>query len=230
MPETKKTPILIVDDDTRLRELLQQFLEGEGFDVSAAEDAKHARKVLEDQSFDMLVVDVMMPGEDGLTFVKSLRESSDVPVLMLTALGEVENRIEGLQNGADDYLVKPFEPKELLLRIENILRRAGKTKPKGPVRFGGYVFNRANGSLYKGSEFIHLTSTELKLLTVFAEHLNSPVSREDLSTMLNGISERSIDVSVVRLRKKIEKDPKNPDYLQTDWGAGYVLRDKKNHE
>lgn len=219
-----KGTILVIDDDRRLRDLLQQFLSTEGYAVMVAEGAGDARRMLQHQNFDLLVVDVMMPGETGVEFTKTLRSESQVPVLMLTAMGEVEDRIRGLENGADDYLNKPFEPKELLLRIENILRRV-RGRPQGPVRFGEFTFHRENGTLYRGARFIQLTSAELKLLKIFTDRLNEAVSREQLSKLLNGISERSIDVQVVRLRRKIEDDPKNPVYLQTSWGSGYVLRD-----
>jgi two-component system phosphate regulon response regulator OmpR len=224
--ENPKGNILVIDDDRRLRALLQQFLSSQGFSVVAAEGAAEARRRLGEEKFDLLVVDVMMPGETGIEFLRGLRATSQVPVLMLTAMGEVDDRITGLAGGADDYLVKPFEPKELLLRLEGILRRT-RSRLAGPsARFGEFVFHRENGTLYRGSRFIALTSTELRLLKVLTDHLNEPLSRDALSKMLNGISGRSIDVQIVRLRRKLEDDPKNPLYLQTSWGSGYVLRDR----
>ncbi len=225
------TNILVIDDDTRLRELLAMYLSGEGYSVVTAQHAEEARLKLAESKFDILVMDIMMPGEDGMKLTKSLRETTTIPILMLTAMGEPDDRIKGLESGADDYLTKPFEPRELCLRIENILKRQPDAleKPKADqiVSFGDFRFNLKTGDLYKGSEFVNLTSGELKLLNIFAENIDNPVSREDLSNIFNGISERSVDVQVNRLRKKIEKDPKKPFILQTDRGSGYVLRSRK---
>jgi two-component system phosphate regulon response regulator OmpR len=220
--------ILVIDDDTRLRELLAQYLDGEGYQVTTAQHAEDARKYIEKYEFDLLVMDLMMPGDDGMKLTKSLRENSDIPILMLTAMSESEDRIKGLESGADDYLTKPFEPRELCLRIENILSRKQK-KPveKLNICFGDYKYNMNTGDLYKGEEFIHLTSSELKLLNVFTDRLDTAVSRAELSNIFNGISERSVDVQVTRLRKKLEDDPKKPFYLQTDRGEGYILRSRK---
>lgn len=215
--------ILVIDDDTRLRDLLTQYLQGEGYQVSAAEDAAAAREVLAAKSCDLLVMDVMMPGEDGLSLTKDLRKTTAVPILMLTAKGEVEDRIEGLESGADDYLTKPFEPRELCLRIENILhRKAPMTKDF--VTFGAFRFDMETGDLWQEDAMILLSTSEIRLLSVLAQHINEPVSRERLAQECNGISERSVDVQMTRLRKKIEPDPKQPVYLVTTRGEGYVLR------
>lgn len=216
--------ILVIDDDTRLRDLLAQYLAGEGYKVTTAKDANDARKSLKQKNFDLLVVDVMMPGEDGLQLTTSLREDSDIPILMLTAMSEPEDRIKGLEVGANDYLTKPFEPRELCLRIENILKRKKTRAEKSNIRFGDFKFNMNNGELYKNDEFIHLTSSELKLLIFFSGRIDIPVSREELTRLFNGISERSVDVQVTRLRKKLEENPKKPRYLQTYRGEGYILR------
>lgn len=217
--------ILVVDDDRRLRDLLTEFLAAEGYNVAAAEDTTAARALLADNRYDVMIVDVMMPGEDGLTFTHSIRSNSSVPILMLTAMGEVDDRIKGLESGADDYLVKPFEPRELLLRLESILRRVSPRAAGGAsVSFGEFTFNAASGELKLAGKPIALTSTELRLMEIFAENIGKPVTREEISRRLNGISERSVDVQVTRLRKKLEVDPKRPNYLQSVWGQGYVLR------
>ncbi|NRA99369.1 MAG: response regulator [Rhodobacteraceae bacterium] len=223
--------LLIVDDDERIRGLLQKFLMRNGFWVSAARDAAHARRLLEGLDFDLLILDVMMPGEDGITFAKWLREGSEVPILLLTARGETENRIAGLEAGADDYLPKPFEPKELLLRINAILRRvpppdAGATVAKvlhlGPIRY-----DVERGEMWHGDDLVRLTATEAQLMRLFAAKPGEPLSRtqlvEDLGRDKDRAQERAVDVQITRLRRKIESDPKQPRYLQTVRGAGYML-------
>ncbi|RED14101.1 Transcriptional regulatory protein OmpR [Pontivivens insulae] len=223
--------VLIVDDDERIRTLLKKFLARQGFLVSAARDAAHARRLLDGLAFDLLVIDVMMPGEDGLTLTKSLRETLNTPILLLTARAEAEDRINGLEAGADDYLPKPFEPRELILRINAILRRVPKPQPKseaprnlhlGPIR---YDLNR--GELWQDQEQIRLTSTEQALMRIFSAKPHEPVSRQALIGELGRDSgqaqERAIDVQITRLRRKIEEDPKSPRYLQTVRGAGYML-------
>ena len=221
----RQTSILVVDDDKRLRELLAEFLTAEGYAVEAAENASIAREKLAEKQYDLLIVDVMMPGEGGVELTQSIRREKAIPILMLTAMGEVADRIKGLESGADDYLVKPFEPRELLLRIENILRRS-KPLEQAETVFGEFQFSAASGELRKGAEAIFLTSTEIKLLEILCEQIGKPISREDLSKRLNGISERSVDVQITRLRKKLEADPRQPKYLQSVWGQGYVLRPK----
>ena len=227
--------LLIVDDDERIRQLLQKFLVRNGFLVTAARDAAHARRVLAGLDFDLIVMDVMMPGEDGVALTRALRETITTPILLLTAKGDTADRIAGLEAGADDYLPKPFEPKELLLRINAILRRmpdpepdnaAPKVLSMGPVRFD---IDRAE--LLRGEDMIRLTATEVQLMRIFSENLREPVSRAKLVEDLGRAGgkdggqaqERAVDVQVTRLRRKLESDPKQPRYLQTVRGAGYML-------
>ena len=218
--------ILVVDDDSRLRELLRRYLCDNGFRVTTAEDAAAARVVLASLAFDIIILDVMMPGESGLDLVTSLREDSDTPVLMLTALGDPSDRVTGLELGADDYLAKPFAPRELLLRLNNVLRRVpAPVADAAPVRMGDVVFDPGRAELRRGGERIHLTTAEAKLLTVLAANLGNTLTRDDLTERsdFNGGS-RTVDVQVTRLRRKIEPDPRQPRYLQTVRGEGYVLR------
>ncbi len=218
--------ILVVDDDARLRELLRKFLVAKGFRVSVAANAIEATEKLATLTFDLLVLDVMMPGETGVDFARRLRKTSAVPILLLTARGEAVDRIAGLASGADDYLLKPFEPDELLLRIRAILRRVAPAAP-GPseVRFGDYRFDLAREELSRGEEIVRLTASEASLLKVLASRASRALSREEL-LRLSRISgnERTVDVQVTRLRRKIEADPKQPRYLQTVRGTGYMLR------
>jgi two-component system phosphate regulon response regulator OmpR len=219
--------ILVVDDDNRLRGLLRRYLAESGFRVSTAANAAEARKQLESLEFDLLVLDVMMPGETGYALTEALRKNSAVPILMLTALGEADNRIEGLERGADDYLPKPFEPRELVLRLRALLRRArgpAKAAP-GEVRLGALRFDPARASLLRGDAAVRLTTAEVSLLRVLAEKPGEVISREDLnkSAEIAG-GARARDVKGTRLRRKIEPDPKFPRYLQTVRGRGYVLR------
>jgi two-component system phosphate regulon response regulator OmpR len=223
--------VLVVDDDERIRELLRKYLARNGFWVSTARDAAHARNLLEGLEFDLIVVDVMMPGEDGLALTARLRERLTTPILLLTARGDAEDRIRGLEAGADDYLPKPFEPRELLLRINAILRRVPKPVPKSEppktLQLGEVRFDLTRGELWRGPEMIHLTATEGALLRLLAARPHEPVTRMELVGDLgNGdaeIQERAVDVQITRLRKKIESDPKMPRYLQTVRGAGYML-------
>ena len=219
--------ILVVDDDARLRGLLQQYLAESGFRVSAAQSAADARRKMGHVVFDLIVLDLMMPGETGLQFAKTLRLKDSVPILMLTAMGEAESRIQGLEAGADDYLAKPFEPRELLLRINSILRRLPKPAELAPTtaRLGEVVFDMTRDELSRDGQPIPLTSGEQRLLHVLAERPGIVFSREDLAKSLTpGGGERAIDVQVTRLRRKIEPDPKMPRYLQTVRGQGYILR------
>ena len=225
--------ILIVDDDERIRGLLQKFLIRHGFLVSAARDAAHARRLLEGLEFDMIVLDVMMPGEDGISLTRSLRGALDTPILLLTARGETEDRIAGLESGADDYLAKPFEPRELLLRIAAILRRVPAAEASQPkfLTLGMLRYDTDKGELWQGDAPLRLTGTEQSLLRRLAARAGQPVSRsdliEDLGRSGNGDeaenSERAIDVQITRLRRKIEPDPKEPRFLQTVRGTGYML-------
>ena len=215
--------ILVVDDDVRLRELLRKYLSENGFFVVTASDAADARGKLENLAFDLIVLDLMMPGETGLDFTKSFRATSNVPILMLTAMGEPGDRIEGLEKGADDYLAKPFEPRELVLRIHSILRRLPR-RPEIPpeVRLGHVTFDLARDELRRDGVPVRLTEVEAALLRRLAEKPGSILSREELS-LNTGAGRRAVDVQVTRLRRKIEQDPKLPRYLQTVRGKGYVL-------
>jgi len=221
---TEKPHILIVDDDSRLRELLMTFLRDQGFAVTAAIHANDARKKLALFRFDLIVLDVMMPGETGVQLASSL--SADAPpVLLLTAMAETGDRIAGLEAGADDYLVKPFEPRELTLRIRAILRRTETgAERKAVISFGGYQFDVGQGRLQKDGEAFQLTTGESQLLAALAKKAGEPVARGELAAVLGvGTSERSVDVQITRLRKKIEPDSGRPVYIQTVRGAGYVL-------
>ncbi|WP_370393580.1 response regulator [Cognatishimia sp.] len=223
--------LLIVDDDERIRGLLQKFLMRNGFLVSAARDAAHARRILSGLEFDMIILDVMMPGEDGVSLTAAIRETSKTPIMLLTAKGETEDRIKGLEAGADDYLGKPFEPKELLLRINAILRRMPEKSeadlvPKvlnlGPIRY-----DIERGEMWQGDTPVRLTATENQLMKIFSACPGEAVSRaklvEDLGRDRGQAQERAVDVQITRLRRKIETDPKQPRYLQTVRGAGYML-------
>ena len=225
--DKNKFHILVVDDDTRLRNLLRRFLQEQNFAVSVAKDAAEARMFLDEYKFDLLIVDVMMPNESGIEFLTALRKENNVPVIMLTAMGEPDDRISGLEAGADDYLPKPFEPKELVLRIKNILKRAPKnTENKDlPLNLGLCLYDAVKKELTnKQGEIIHITPVEQMLLNVLSQKPGQIFTREKLAEILGaGQSPRSIDVQITRLRKKIEKDSKNPRYLQTIRGKGYML-------
>lgn len=216
--------ILVVDDDERLRSLLQRYLSEAGFRVTTAANAREAREKMAGLQFDLLVLDLMMPGESGLELTRSLRKTDSVPILLLTAMGEPGDRITGFEHGADDYLAKPFEPRELVLRIESILRRAGPG-PEAPstVRFGGLVFDIERGELTRGSRAVRLTSGEAALLRVFCRNPGSTIGRADLLAQTGASNIRAVDVQITRLRRKIEADPRTPRHLQTVWGRGYVL-------
>ncbi len=223
--------LLIVDDDERIRGLLQKFLMRNGYLVSAARDAAQARRLLAGLEFDMLVLDVMMPGEDGISLTRDLRKTSAVPILLLTARGDSANRIEGLEAGADDYLVKPFEPKELLLRVGAILRRIPQTRPAQTapkvLHMGAVRYDLDRGELWRGQELVRLTATEAALMRAFASQPGIALSRDRLvgdSGEDAGGQERAVDVQITRLRRKIEEDPKTPRYLQTVRGEGYMLQ------
>lgn len=232
MAELNEAHLLIIDDDERIRGLLQKFLIRQGFWVTSARDAEHARRVMSGLEFDLIVMDVMMPGEDGISLTKNLREEGiETPILLLTAKGETSDRITGLEAGADDYLAKPFEPKELLLRINAILRRAPSDSPgdQGPkmLHLGPVRYNVERGEMWRGEELVRLTATESALMKIFSGCLNEPVSRaklvEDLGRDTGQAQERAVDVQITRLRRKIESDPKQPRYLQTVRGEGYML-------
>ncbi len=216
--------ILLVDDDRRIRDLLSRFLCGEGYRVSTAMSASDARAKLNGLHFDLLILDVMMPGETGFDLARFIRQSSTVPIIMLTARHEAEARIEGLQIGADDYVAKPFEPRELALRIGNILKRTARPPAETleQVAFGPYVYHLSRGELRQGEEIIHLTDREREMLRILAESPGETVPRGALTG--NGtVNERAVDVQINRLRRKIERDPANPLFLQAVRGVGYRL-------
>ncbi|WP_394180798.1 response regulator [Yoonia maritima] len=223
--------LLIVDDDERIRSLLRKFLVRSGFLVTTARDAAHARRILSGLEFDLIVLDVMMPGEDGVTLCRDLRQKLTTPIMLLTAKAETDDRISGLEAGADDYLSKPFEPKELLLRINAILRRMPEAEPAvvlpkvmhmGPVRY-----DIERGEMWQGEELVRLTATESQLMRIFSGSPGEAITRaqlvEELSRSGGQTQERAVDVQITRLRRKIEVDPKQPRYLQTVRGAGYML-------
>ena len=226
--------LLVVDDDARLRDLLRRYLSENGFRVTVAADAKEARANLASFTFDLIVLDVMMPGESGLDLTGALRgpggptthRSPRLPILMLTAMAEPEDRVNGLEQGADDFLAKPFEPRELVLRIRNIIERRGVADEAArTVRFGGFRFDLARGELFRGGEIVHLTAAEAGLLASLAARAGEAVSREDLSQSAQfGGNIRNVDVQMTRLRRKIEPDPRYPRYLQTVRGTGYALK------
>jgi two-component system phosphate regulon response regulator OmpR len=218
--------LLIVDDDTRIRELLQRYLKDKGFFISTAKNAAEAIAFLEYFTYDLLIVDVMMPGESGIELTQRIRTHLTVPVLMLTAMGEAEHRIAGLESGADDYLAKPFEPRELLLRIERILQRTMSTTSPSQIALttlGSWLFDPDKALLSSGNLTIPLTTAEVKLLTILLASKGKAVSRSKLAELAGGVNERSIDVQIIRLRTKIEADPKKPMMLKTVRGEGYVL-------
>lgn len=224
--------LLVVDDDERIRGLLQKFLIRNGFLVTTARDGAQARRLLAGLEFDMLVLDVMMPGEDGISLTRELRNRMAVPILLLTAKGETQNRIEGLEAGADDYLVKPFEPKELLLRINAILRRVPQVKAAAQapkvLQLGAVRYDMDRGELWRGPDLVKLTATEAQLMRTFASQPGQPISRDKLAGDAaeddSSGQERAVDVQITRLRRKIEEDPKNPRYLHTVRGEGYMLQ------
>lgn len=216
--------VLVVDDDTRLCELLRRFLADHGYLVTAANGAETAREKMTHFQFDAIVMDVMMPGEDGFSLTESIRESDDTPILLLTAMDEVEHRITGLERGADDYLPKPFEPRELLLRLQAILKRTrARNSPGTQMRFGSFVFSLGSDELRRDDQVIPLTGVEAGLLHVLCERHGIVLSRDDLGAS-QGLLPRTVDVQITRLRRKIEDDPRLPQHLITIRGSGYLLR------
>jgi two-component system, OmpR family, phosphate regulon response regulator OmpR len=218
--------ILVVDDDQRIRDLIVRYLSANGFRVTAAANAELARSALRGLAFDLVILDVMMPGESGLQLARDLKRISPVPICMLTARADPEDRIEGLEAGVDDYMIKPFEPRELVLRLKNILRRGQGPAPepgRDEVRMGDYTFQLARGELKRGEEAIRITERERDLLRQFAAKSGTPIPRHELANDEATGSERAVDVQINRLRRKIEIDPSNPVYLQTVRGKGYVL-------
>jgi len=225
--------LLIVDDDERIRTLLQKYLMRNGFWVTSARDGAHARRLLAGLDFDLIVLDVMMPGEDGISLTRDLRRSLTTPILLLTAKAEADDRIAGLEAGADDYLTKPFEPRELLLRINAILRRTPpevETRLPRVLHMGPVRYDVDRGEMWRGDDLIRLTATEAALMRIFAARPGEAVSRTQLVDDLgrgggrgDSAQERAVDVQITRLRRKVETDPKQPRYLQTVRGAGYML-------
>lgn len=216
--------LLVVDDDARLRSLLQRYLSANGFRVTAAADALEARALIKSFAFDALVLDVMMPGENGLDLAADIRALHDVPILMLTARGEPKDRILGLERGADDYLPKPFEPRELGLRLTALIRRTrSSVPPHREIKMGQCVFDPERGELTRAGKRVKLTTSEVQMLKLFAANAGRSFSRAALCTRLKIQLERTVDVQVTRLRRKIEEDPKLPLYIQTVRGVGYVL-------
>lgn len=231
---TEGAHLLVIEDDTRLRDRLRRYLGENGFVVTVAGDTDEARRLMAGLAFDILVVDVMLPGEDGLAFTLAQRRAGySGAILLLTARGDPDDRIQGLEAGADDYLPKPFEPRELVLRLHSLYRRAANAQmavnieTEGPIQFGAYEFDTLDGTLTKNGAAIYLTSAEVRLLTLLVEASGAPVSREQLSAGMDAMGERAIDVQVTRLRRKIEDDPRRPAYLQTVRGIGYALRGRR---
>ncbi|MBR7745303.1 osmolarity response regulator transcription factor OmpR [Undibacterium baiyunense] len=230
-----KAKILVVDDDLRLRDLLRRYLSEQGFQVVVAENAQAMNKLWMRERYDLMVLDLMLPGEDGLSICRRLRGGGDnTPIIMLTAKGEEVDRIIGLEMGADDYLPKPFNPRELVARINAVLRRKAPDEAPGApseqgqsFQFGEFVLDLSTRNLKKNGENISLTTGEFSVLKVFARHARQPLSREKLMELARGreyeVFDRSLDVQISRLRKLIEQDPTNPQYIQTVWGLGYVF-------
>ncbi|HBG99244.1 MAG TPA: DNA-binding response regulator [Rhodobacteraceae bacterium] len=222
--------LLIVDDDERIRTLLRQYLVRQGYLVSVARDAAHAARLMQGLDFDLVILDVMMPGEDGIALTRRLRESRATPVLLLTARGAPEDRIRGLEAGADDYLAKPFEPRELLLRIGAILRRVPASAPADTPKvlyLGALRYDIGRAELWRGSDLVRLTATEAQLMRIFAANPGTALPRarlaEEMGRDNDAVQDRAIDVQITRLRRKIEADPRQPRYLQTVRGEGYLL-------
>ena len=219
----KSFHILVVDDDDRIRELVKQYLEENNFLVTTAVDALDAKKKIDIIKFDILILDIMMPGESGLSLTKKIKENNSTPIILLTAKGETGERIQGLELGADDYLGKPFEPKELLLRIKNILNKIQKPILSDEVYIGSALINLRKLSIKVNNKVVKINPQEKKVLEKMLENPGKTFSRDDIGKIINISKERTIDVMITRLRQKIESNPKNPKYLQTIRGSGYVL-------
>ena len=215
--------ILVVDDDDRIRELVKEYLVENNFLVTTAKDALDAKKKLEIIKFDILVLDIMMPGESGLDLTREMKKNNSTPIILLTAKGETEERIEGLEVGADDYLGKPFEPKELLLRIKNILNKIKKPILPGKIHIGSALINLKKLNIKMNNKIKKINPQEKKILEKMIESPGKVFSRDDIGKIISISKERTIDVMITRLRQKIESSPKNPKYLQTIRGSGYVL-------
>ncbi len=223
-PDTNAAHILVIDDDRRIRQLLQKFLTENGYRITIAASAAEARSRMKGLEYDLLVLDVMMPAETGLEFAADLRRTSNIPILMLTAMSEPEHRIKGLETGVDDYLPKPFEPRELLLRIGNILRRSQSAAAEpAEIQMGDCIFTPSRGELRQNGKPVRLTTREREILRIFASSPGRTFSRQELSETVGTGRERSVDVLINRLRQKIEPDQTTPVYIQTIRGAGYAL-------
>jgi two-component system phosphate regulon response regulator OmpR len=219
-----RSHILVVDDDDRIRQLICQYLTSNNFFVSVARDVAEAKILMENYIFELLILDVMMPNVTGIEYAIEIRQNSDIPIIMLTAMDHSSDRIKGLESGADDYLAKPFEPLELLLRVQKLIARSRSRNSEGEkVEFGPWDFNLKNNRLSHYGNFTPLTTGEAKLLSILTSNLGKAISREKLAELCGGINERSVDVQIIRLRNKIEDDPKKPIYLQTIRGEGYVF-------
>jgi two-component system phosphate regulon response regulator OmpR len=220
----EKKHILVVDDDDRIRELIKEYLDNNNFYTTTAKDAEDAKNKIKLIKFDLIILDIMMPGQNGLDLTKEIKYSSDQPIILLTAMGESSDRISGLETGADDYLPKPFEPKELLLRIKNILKRIKKNNNFNPIlRFGNIKVNLEKMLISSKKGEVKINSAEKSLLEKMVLSVGQIFQREEISKIVNLSKERAVDVMITRLRQKIEPDPKNPKYLQTVRGNGYVL-------
>lgn len=215
--------LLVIDDDDRIRDLLKRYLTNNGFRVSIASNAQDARRLMKGLTFDLLVLDVMMPGEDGFALTKALRKIDDIPIILLTARGDAQDRIKGLSAGADDYLSKPFEPEELVLRIRSILKRQATRPRSQKIMFGNWTYDLNRNLLAYNKETVHLTTGEAALLTALARRLGTPISRHALATQINAKSERAVDVQIARLRRKLETNAANPEFLMTVRNRGYRL-------
>ena len=218
-----KAHILVVDDDDRIRELLKEYLTEENYLISTSNNAENAKQKIEIIKFDIIILDIMMPGQSGLDLTHSLREKINTPIILLTAMGEPNERIEGLEKGADDYLAKPFEPKELVLRIKNILKKTESKIQVNEIEFNEININLKKLVITKKNNSHKINNTEKIILEKMINSPGQTFSREQIGKLIKIDKERSIDVIITRLRKKIEDDPKNPKYLQTIRGAGYVL-------
>mgnify|MGYP001264232582 CR=1 FL=1 len=221
--ENNKSHILVVDDDNRIRDLLKEYLTEKKYMVSTSNNAENAKMKIAQFKFDLIVLDVMMPGQSGYDLTKEIKGNNCPPIILLTAKGEVENRIKGLELGADDYIGKPFEPKELLLRIKNILNKTSKKPNKEKIQLDSLILDLKNGKIIGGSKDLSLNDNEIKILGILSSSPGESFSREHLIKNLGFAQERTLDVCVNRLRKKIEKNPKIPRFLKTKRGSGYVL-------
>ena len=218
-----KAHILVVDDDDRIRELLKEYLTEENYLISTSNNAENAKQKIEMIKFDIIILDIMMPGQSGLDLTHSLREKINTPIILLTAMGEPNERIEGLEKGADDYLAKPFEPKELILRIKNILNKTKYKNIKRLIEFGSVKIDLSKNLIFNDNKEFKINNTEKTILEFMINSPGKSFSRDEIGKLIKLDKERSIDVIITRLRKKIEKDPKNPKFLQTLRGEGYVL-------